>query len=110
MTAGVILLDIGDNHDRPYCTFPAHPIPLRELEIGTARSARTGIPVLGHRREAPVAMFSLDGGSRFRLFDVGRTDVSAYQDLLTEGASRARPKRSTVWVKQHFKRLKLPTL
>ena len=42
--------------------------------------------IVEHRREAPVALFSLDGRPHLRLVDVGRTDVSAYQALLTEGA------------------------
>ena len=43
--------------------------------------------IVEHRREAPVALFSLDGRPHLRLVDVGQTDVSAYQALLTEGAS-----------------------
>lgn len=43
--------------------------------------------IVEHRREAPVALFSLDGRPHLRLVDVGRTDVSAYQALLTEGVS-----------------------
>lgn len=42
--------------------------------------------IVEHRREAPVALFSLDGRPHLRLVDVGRTDVSAYQALLTEAA------------------------
>jgi transposase len=42
--------------------------------------------IVEHRREAPVALFSLDGRPHLRLVEVGRTDVSAYQALLTEGA------------------------
>ncbi len=42
--------------------------------------------IVEHRREAPVALFSLDGRPHLRVVDVGRTDVSAYQALLTEGA------------------------
>ena len=42
--------------------------------------------IVEHRREAPVALFSLDGRPHLRLVEVGRTDVSAYQALLTEDA------------------------
>lgn len=54
------------------------------LDIGVhdADSIRV---VVEHRREAPVALFSLDGRPHLRLVDVGRTDVAAYQALLTEG-------------------------
>ena len=67
--------------------------------------------IVEHRREAPVALFSLDGRPHLRLVDVGRTDVSAYQALLTEGALMSKTEtKSTVLVKHHLKQLKLPTM
>lgn len=43
--------------------------------------------IVEHRREAPVPLFSLDGRPHLKLIDVGRTDVAAYQSLLTEEPS-----------------------
>ena len=43
--------------------------------------------IVEHRREAPVPLFSLDGRPHLKLIDVGRTDVAAYQSLLTEELS-----------------------
>ncbi len=54
------------------------------LDIGVHDSGAIRV-IVEHRREAPVALFSLDGRPHLRLVDVGRTDVSAYQALLTEG-------------------------
>ena len=53
------------------------------LDIGVhdADSLRV---ILEHRREAPVALFSLDGRPHLRTVEVESTDVSAYQALLTE--------------------------
>jgi hypothetical protein len=38
-----------------------------------------------HRREAPVAIFSLDGRPHLRSVEVAQTDVSAYAALLEGG-------------------------
>ena len=43
--------------------------------------------IVEHRRETPVPLFSLDGRPHLKLIDVGRTDVAAYQSLLTEEPS-----------------------
>lgn len=43
--------------------------------------------IVEHRRETPVPLFSLDGRPHLKLIDVGRTDVAAYQSLLTEELS-----------------------
>ena len=43
--------------------------------------------IVEHRRETPVPLFSLDGRPHLKLIDVGRTDVAAYQSLLTEERS-----------------------
>jgi hypothetical protein len=43
--------------------------------------------IVEHRRETPVPLFSLDGRPHLKLLDVGRTDVAAYQSLLTEELS-----------------------
>jgi hypothetical protein len=43
--------------------------------------------IIEHRREAPVPLFSLDGRPHLKLTAVGRTDVAAYQSLLTEELS-----------------------
>lgn len=43
--------------------------------------------IVEHRRETPVSLFSLDGRPHLKLVDVGRTDVAAYQSLLTEELS-----------------------
>lgn len=53
------------------------------LDIGV-HDADTIRVIVEHRREEPVALFSLDGRPHLRLVDVGRTDVSPYQALLTE--------------------------
>ena len=64
----------------------ARPPPGRYV-FGMAVTDADAIRVIvEHRREAPVALFSLDGRPHLRLVDVGRTDVSAYQALLTEAA------------------------
>ena len=43
--------------------------------------------IVEHRRETPAPLFSLDGRPHLKLIDVGRTDVAAYQSLLTEELS-----------------------
>ena len=54
------------------------------LDIGVhdADSIRV---ILEHRREEPVALFSLDGRPHLKTVDVAETNVSAYQTLLAEG-------------------------
>lgn len=43
--------------------------------------------ILEHRREEPIALFSLDGRPQLKLVHVQQTEVSVYQTLLTEELS-----------------------
>ena len=43
--------------------------------------------ILEYQQEEPIALFRLDGRPHLALVRVSQTDVSAYQSLLTEGAS-----------------------
>ena len=43
--------------------------------------------ILEYQQEEPIALFSLDGRPHLALVRVSQTDVSAYQSLLTEGAT-----------------------
>ena len=53
------------------------------LDVGVIDASAIRV-ILEHRREAPVALFSLAGRPHLRLVDVGRTDVAAYGALLGE--------------------------
>jgi len=55
------------------------------LDIGVSDADAIRL-VLEHRREAPVALFSLDGRPHLRTVEVATTDLSAYQALLAEVA------------------------
>ena len=50
-----------------------------DIGISDADSIRV---ILAHRREAPVALFSLDGRPHLKVVHVDATDVSSYQSLL----------------------------
>jgi len=54
-----------------------------DIGIQDADSIRV---ILEHRRQAPTALFSLDGRPHLKTVRVTTTDVSAYQALLVEGA------------------------
>jgi hypothetical protein len=56
------------------------------LDIGVTDADAIRL-VLEHRREAPVALFSLDGRPHLRTVEVARADLSAYQALLAEVTS-----------------------
>lgn len=53
------------------------------LDVGVIDASAIRV-ILEHRREAPVALFSLEGRPHLRLVDVGRPDVAAYGALLRE--------------------------
>ncbi|WP_145382559.1 IS21 family transposase [Botrimarina mediterranea] len=54
------------------------------LDIGVIDADAIRV-IAEHRREEPVALFSLDGRPHLRTVDVPATDVSAYGSLLTAG-------------------------
>jgi transposase len=57
-----------------------------DLDIADADSIRV---ILEHRRESPVALFSLDGRPHLKVIQVEPTNVGVYQSLLTEDESSA---------------------
>lgn len=57
-----------------------------DLDIADADSIRV---ILEHRRESPVALFSLDGRPHLKVIQVEPTNVGVYQSLLTEDESAA---------------------
>jgi len=52
------------------------------LDVGVVDSDAIRV-IVEHRREEPVALFSLDGRPHLRTIEVETTDVSAYGSLLT---------------------------
>jgi hypothetical protein len=54
------------------------------LDIGVIDAAAVRV-IAEHRKESPVALFSLDGRPHLRLVNFQATDVSAYASLLTGG-------------------------
>lgn len=56
------------------------------LDIGVIDADAIGV-IAEHRREGPVALFSLAGRPHLRMVAVEITNVAAYGDLLTEGRS-----------------------
>lgn len=56
------------------------------LDVGVIDASAIRV-ILEHRREAPVALCSLEGRPHLRLVDVGRPDVAAYGALLGEDRS-----------------------
>jgi len=54
------------------------------LDIGVIDAAAVRV-IAEHRKESPVALFSLDGRPHLRLVNFEATDVSAYASLLTGG-------------------------
>jgi transposase len=57
-----------------------------DLDIADADSIRV---ILEHRRESPVALFSLDGRPHLKVIQVEPTNVGVYQSLLTEDGPSA---------------------
>jgi transposase len=55
-----------------------------ELDVVDADSIRV---ILEHRRESPIALFSLDGRPHLKTVHVPSTDVAAYAALLTQEAA-----------------------
>ena len=53
-----------------------------DLDAVDAESIRV---ILEHRRESPVALFSLDGRPRLKLVHVPSTDIAAYGAVLAPG-------------------------
>lgn len=56
------------------------------LDIGVIDADAIRV-IVEHRREEPLALFSLDGRPHLRMVEVETTDVSAYASLLSSGPS-----------------------